>query len=87
VSSRRIQRETGVTYKCAWDLRRKIRKAMVDPEIRILFEKIAKIDETCIGERPMSIVATPQNYPYGGQGRQKINLEEENFYGKSCVSF
>jgi hypothetical protein len=45
VTLKQIRRETRLTQKCAWDLRRKIKKAMDNPENKSLFENIAKIEE------------------------------------------
>ncbi|MFZ0890561.1 MAG: IS1595 family transposase [Candidatus Binataceae bacterium] len=52
ISAKQVERELGVTYKCAWRICKQIR-AMLDEEIMNLLGEI-EVDETLIGGREKS---------------------------------
>lgn len=49
VSAKEIQRQVGVTYKCAWRMQRQIRKIMTQTDIEL--SGIVEVDEAYIGGR------------------------------------
>lgn len=50
ISAKQIQRETGVTYKCAWRIFRQIRSLLSDDDLQ-LEGPIVEVDETYMGGR------------------------------------
>jgi transposase len=49
ISAKQIQRETGVTYKCAWRIFRQIRSLLAEDDGMQLEGPIVEIDETYVG--------------------------------------
>ncbi len=63
ISALQLQGQLGIgSYKTAWLLARKLRRAMVDPE-RLPLAGLVEIDETSLPQR------TKDDPPHGGQGR------------------
>ena len=63
ISALQLQAQLGIgSYKTAWLLARKLRRAMVDPE-RLPLAGLVEIDETSLPQR------TKDDPPGGGQGR------------------
>ncbi|MGA8166943.1 MAG: IS1595 family transposase [Candidatus Acidiferrales bacterium] len=50
ISAKQIQRETGVTYKCAWRIFKQIRSLLSDDDLQLEGPTV-EIDETYIGGR------------------------------------
>jgi transposase-like protein len=50
ISGYQLQREIGVTYKCAWRILKKIREAMSNSETRDMFNGMIEVDETYVGK-------------------------------------
>ena len=50
ISAKQIQRETGVTYKCAWRIFKQIRSILSDDDLQLEGPTV-EIDETYIGGR------------------------------------
>ena len=55
VSSRRIERELGITMKSAWFLTRRIRGAMRETPLAEKLQGTVEVDETYVGGSPASI--------------------------------
>ena len=50
ISGYQLQREIGVTYKCAWRILKKIREAMSNSETKDMFNGMIEVDETYVGK-------------------------------------
>lgn len=65
ISALQLQAQLGIgSYKTAWLLARKLRRAMVDPE-RLPLAGLVEVDETSLPQR------TRNDPPAGGQGRSR----------------
>ena len=49
VAAMELQRELGVTYKCAWRMAHEIRKYMADTDGERPLDGTVEVDETCVG--------------------------------------
>jgi len=58
VSAKQIQRETGVTYKCAWRMCKQVRSLMSE-DIQLTGPKV-EVDETYYGGRAKGLKGRPQ---------------------------
>jgi len=68
ISTKQIQRETGVTYKTAWRMFRQIRSLLSEPDMQLEGEAV-EMDETYYG-----------GHRKGGHGRQLRNDKGEQMY-------
>jgi transposase-like protein len=50
LSGYQLQREIGVTYKCAWRILKKIREAMSNANTKDMFNGMIEVDETYVGK-------------------------------------
>jgi len=77
-SAKNIQREVGVTLKCAWRMLKQIRIAMEEPDLLNSFSGIIEIDETYHGGRPRLIPNNDLNPNYKrnkrGRGTSKHTI-------------
>ena len=64
VSAKEIQRQLGVTYKCAWRVGHNIREHMAQVDGDSVLSGTVEVDETCIGGH------TPKGQ--GGKGKALI---------------
>jgi transposase-like protein len=55
ISGYQLQREIGVTYKCAWRMLKQIRLAMGNPENNKFIGTLIEIDETYVGGKPRKV--------------------------------
>jgi hypothetical protein len=67
VSAAQVQRETGVTYKCAWRIMHQVRSLMEGPKEKLSGE--VEIDETFIHPNPFKRSSARRNY--GKDARRK----------------
>ena len=58
MSARQLEDQLGVTYKTAWLLAQKLRRAMVDPD-RDLLEGVVEVDQTEIPFAPEMLSSIP----------------------------
>ena len=94
ISAKQLQREIGVTYKCAWRILHQIRKAMAEENPNGFYEAMIEIDETYIGGKPRKSGNKndddlPKNKP--GRGTNKtpvigiISRDDKMVYAKVCM--
>lgn len=75
ISGLQLQREIGVTYKCAWRMLRQIRLAMGNKSYANTFDKVLEIDETYIGGKPRKGTKGTKDIPVKnkrGRGTDKM---------------
>ncbi len=71
ISGLQLQREIGVTYKCAWRMLKQIRLAMGNQETADYFQTIVEIDETYVGGKPRKRKLNGEPKPKRGRGTKK----------------
>lgn len=95
ISAKQLQREIGVTYKCAWRILKQIRIAMDDKDNDELYEAIVEIDETYIGGKPRKNNNKDDNKGSGlkrGRGTKKtpvvavIDREAKKVFAKVALA-
>ena len=55
ISGYQLQREIGVTYKCAWRILKQIRLAMGNAETQEFIGSLVEMDETYVGGKPRKV--------------------------------
>jgi transposase-like protein len=88
ISGCQLQREIGVTYKCAWRILYKLREAMGNVKNQKLFKSIVEIDETYVGGKPRreydsenQIISKSELHNKRGRGTNKtpvVGIKERN---------
>jgi len=74
ISAKQLQREIGVTYKCAWRILHQIRKAMEEGNPEGFYEAIIEIDKTYVGGKPRkSNNKDDDDLPKNNRGRGTLN--------------
>jgi len=96
ISAKQLQREIGVTYKCAWRILRQIRKAMADKNYDNLYDTIVEIDETYVGGKPRKSNKKDDNNKGGGLKRGRgtsktpivavVDREEKRVFAKVALA-
>jgi transposase-like protein len=73
ISALQLQREIGVTYKCAWRMLHQVRKAMGNKREKTHFvDTIIEMDETFVGIKPRKQNKGRGAPPKRGRGTDKI---------------
>lgn len=94
ISAMQLQREIGVTYKCAWRILHQIRKAMAEENPDGFYEAMIEIDETYVGGKPRKGNNKNDNdFPKSkpGRGTSKtpvigiVSRDDRKVYAKVCL--
>jgi transposase-like protein len=93
ISAKQLQREIGVTYKCAWRILHQIRKAMAEENPEGFYEAMIEIDETYIGGKPRKRNRDDDDLPKlkPGRGTNKtpvigiVSRDDKKVYAKVCM--
>ena len=92
ISAMQLQREIGVTYKCAWRILHQIRKAMAEESKEGFYGAMIEINETYIGGKPRKSSYKDDDKNKRGRGSSNktpvtgiVSRDDKKVYTKVCL--